>query len=150
MAYSSVISERLNLLLNCGLYRTRRALAQAAGVNEVTLSDNLKHTEPRFSTLEGILFATPELSAEWLMRGKGEMFLNQPTVSGDNIINIDRSQRIVRNGGTISDNSKVEAANDGAKDIVIERLKQENELLKEQISKKDALLERMLTLMEEK
>ena len=138
---ASAITERLNSLLSSGLFATKRALAQAAGINEVTLNDNLKRTEPRFSTLEAILKACPSVSAEWLMRGEGEMFRTAHlTAGGNNIIKIDKSNRTVSNGGTIGDGN-------GAATELVDQLRKENERLSEQIRTKDEQIATLLSLM---
>lgn len=133
------ITERLNLLTHSNLYRSRRAFAKAAGINEVTLSDNInKGTEPRFSTLEAILFANPNISAEWLMRGEGEMFrdgstntvnIQQPTVSNDGVAGVNHFH---------------------ASEALVENMKREIETLTEEVKSKNRQIESLLSLLHEK
>ena len=70
------INERINeLYLNSGEKSIRR-YALSINVAPTTLNECIKGSEPRFSLLSAILNGNPSISAEWLMRGKGEMFLN--------------------------------------------------------------------------
>ena len=69
-----IVTERINTILQNSGLRSNRAFATKAGINEVTFGDTLRGAEPKFTTLEAILKAYPKLSAEWLMRGEGEMY----------------------------------------------------------------------------
>jgi transcriptional regulator with XRE-family HTH domain len=52
------------------------AFAKKCGVKQNTFSNQLsKLREVSLTTIIGILNAYPDVSAEWLLRGKGEMFL---------------------------------------------------------------------------
>ena len=70
----SIVTERINTILENSGLRSNRAFATKAGINEVTFGDTLRGAEPKFTTLEAILKAFPKLSAEWLMRGEGDMY----------------------------------------------------------------------------
>lgn len=142
------ITARLKALLEAGLYKSGRAMALAAGLNEVTFNYALKGADIRFSTLEAILKANPTISSEWLMRGEGDMFRDLTPPKEDKgkevvVVNSDDSLRLVTNGGQISDNCTFGTVNE----IVLEQLRQEVTLLREQISRKDAIIERMVTMM---
>ena len=69
-----IINERIKEFLAKSGERSQRQFAYRTGINEMTLSDALRGTEPKFTTLEAILKAYPKLSAEWLMRGEGDMY----------------------------------------------------------------------------
>lgn len=47
-----------------------------------TITNVMKGTDPRVSMILAILEAVPEISAEWLMRGKGEMVLEDDKQTG--------------------------------------------------------------------
>lgn len=47
-----------------------------------TITNVMKGTDPRVSMILAILEAVPEISAEWLMRGKGEMVLADDKQTG--------------------------------------------------------------------
>ena len=132
----SVINVRLRSLIGSGLFATKRALAKSAGINEMTLNDNLRDKMPSFATLEAILKAVPTISAEWLMRGEGEMFRGADikTGSGDNIITIDKSSRSVVGGGTIGD------GNNASSPDLVAQLHRTVESLTEQLKAKDEQL----------
>lgn len=138
------ITVRLKELLSTGIYRSKRAFAKASGINEVTFSDTIRRgTEPRFSLLEAILKANPNVSAEWLMRGEGEMFRDagkQEGATGDNIIDASKSN----NKGAIITNGAVTT---GTNDELYEALRQENASLKDQLRAKDSQISMLLELM---
>lgn len=124
------ISKRLEQLVHSNLYRSRRAFALAAGINEVTLSDNLrKGTEPRYSTLAAILKANPQVSAEWLMRGEGNMLRTgeQP----ENVMQVDKPTRTAGGSG-VAEGSNSENADS----TIVELLRKEVASLQEQLKEK--------------
>lgn len=60
--------------------------AERVGLSPSTLNGHLfGKRKLSLSVIEAILTAFPEVSAEWLMRGKGQMIQgDQPTIMGDN------------------------------------------------------------------
>lgn len=55
-------------------------LAKIIGVQQTSLNANIsKNVEPRFTLLSKILAAFPDISAEWLMKGEGEMMKTAST-----------------------------------------------------------------------
>ena len=122
---STEISSRLDALIGgCG-YRSLRSFATAAGVSPISFQGNVAlGKEPRFSTLESILKSFPQISAEWLMRGEGEMFRmgEQPA----SVIHIDKSTRAEGENGVT-----------GADATLVELLRKEVDSLQEQVRNKD-------------
>ena len=54
---------------------SNRALERSMGVSEGTMSKAFRNnTEIRTDNIESIVESYPQLSAEWLLRGEGEMF----------------------------------------------------------------------------
>lgn len=54
--------------------KTERAFAQSCGIAQNTMSYYLSgQRKPSYEAIEKILLAYPQLSAEWLIRGNGEM-----------------------------------------------------------------------------
>lgn len=118
------ITERLAMLVANSERRSRRAFAQAAGLNEVSFNDNLrKGTEPRYNTLLAILTANPKVSAEWLMRGKGDMFLPDEA----DVEAMEQDEAATEDEGLSSD--------------IVEQLRQEVRVLRDQLAKKDAVID---------
>lgn len=73
------INERINIVMRECNYRSVNQLANKIGVARTSLNDIVKNNaEPKYSTISKILEAEPSISAEWLLRGKGEM-TKQPT-----------------------------------------------------------------------
>lgn len=98
--------------------------------------------------MEAILKANPQVSAEWLMRGEGEMFLTgeQPAAS---VIHIDKSTRTVGGNGVAGDGNTT-----GADALLVEQLRKENAALQErvkeageQIRNKDEQIAKLLDLL---
>lgn len=52
-------------------------VAKNSGMAQQTLACIMQGTDARFSNLEKILSAYPELNGDWLLTGRGEMFLPQ-------------------------------------------------------------------------
>lgn len=60
------------------------ALSRTIGMTQSTVLRQLKGEQALSSKLlDGILSCYPDLSAEWLMRGKGDMFLQEGTKESD-------------------------------------------------------------------
>ena len=71
----TTVNERIaQIISQCG-YKSKRSFAEKIGVAQTSLNDILRGTEPKYSTLYKILEAEPLISAEWLLRGKGEMLI---------------------------------------------------------------------------
>ena len=62
------------------------SFAKEIGIAQTTLNTYLKLDRyPAYETLHAILHTFPDVSAEWLMRGEGEMFIcdGMPVIRGD-------------------------------------------------------------------
>lgn len=71
----TTVNERIaQIISQCG-YKSKRSFAEKIGVAQTSLNDILRGAEPKYSTLYKILEAEPLISAEWLLRGKGEMLI---------------------------------------------------------------------------
>lgn len=71
----TTVNERIaQIISQCG-YKSKRSFAEKIGVAQTSLNDILRGAEPKYSTLYKILKAEPLISAEWLLRGKGEMLI---------------------------------------------------------------------------
>ncbi|HBJ20570.1 MAG TPA: hypothetical protein DDY95_05495 [Bacteroides sp.] len=71
----TTVNERIaQIIFQCG-YKSKRSFAEKIGVAQTSLNDILRGAEPKYSTLYKILEAEPLISAEWLLRGKGEMLI---------------------------------------------------------------------------
>lgn len=67
------INERIEALYKRSGQRSVRSYALKIGVAPTTLNECIKGAEPRFSLLNAILNGEPSVSAEWLLRGIGEI-----------------------------------------------------------------------------
>lgn len=69
------LHERLNEVLKySGL--SVRAFANKCGINQPTLDRQIKGLRGiSLETIVSVVHAFPEISSEWLMRGKGQMFI---------------------------------------------------------------------------
>ena len=96
--------------------RTIRQFAEELGVPKVTIESNI-YGRTKFSaeTIVLILKTYPDISAEWLLREKGEMFVhggqsivntNSQTINHGNVVNGDNSGT-VGNGNQISNNETI-------------------------------------------
>lgn len=62
------------------------SFAKKIGIGQTTLNTYLKYDRyPAYETLHAILHTFPDVSAEWLMRGEGDMFIcdGMPVIRGD-------------------------------------------------------------------
>lgn len=69
----STINERIRLIYKRSNERSVRSYAMKINVAPTTLNECIKGAEPRFSLIKSILDGEPSISAEWLMRGVGDM-----------------------------------------------------------------------------
>lgn len=140
---------------NCG-HKSLRAFALAAGLNPIAFGENIrKAKEPRFSTLEAILKANPQISAEWLMRGEGDMFRTGEGAAA-NVMHIDKLTRSEGGDGVSVNSDAIKAYAS-----LVEQLRKENAALNErvaylqerekvsgeQIRNKDAQIAKLLDLL---
>ncbi len=128
-----VITERIQRIYDESGFRSVRAFALYAGINVGTFNDTLKKgNEPRFALLETILKCCPKVSAEWLMRGEGEMYRDGTVsqlaaVKKEPIVNVPNNT--ASDNGTIVGSGNVITADKS----VVESFQRENSILKEQL-----------------
>jgi transcriptional regulator with XRE-family HTH domain len=68
--------------------KSEREFAMRIGVNQVTLNNyTMERRKVSYEIIEAILKAFPEISAEWLMRGVGDMETSSDPVKLDNDLN---------------------------------------------------------------
>lgn len=84
----SKITERIDLF-RISINASFRAFEIAIGVSNGTIGNAVKkHTDVSLDTISKIVETYPQLSAEWLIAGRGKMFItDEPiiqTVAGDN------------------------------------------------------------------
>ncbi len=81
-------------------------LANEFGVNQKTLNSHINgDTAVSLSTILLILKAIPSLSAEWLLRGEGEMLkIDEPTSKDKELVSL--SRELVNVIGKIMDHNK--------------------------------------------
>ncbi|MFV0587147.1 XRE family transcriptional regulator [Bacteroides reticulotermitis] len=69
----NTINKRIKMLFEISKERSIRSYALKIGVQPTTLSNCIKGSEPRFTLLRAILDREPSISAEWLLRGVGNI-----------------------------------------------------------------------------
>lgn len=94
------------------------------GVNQKTLHNQINgDTAVSLSTILLISEAFPEMSLEWLLRGKGEMILSSTQVVNSNNVN----SKVNSDNNTLSEN-----------------------FVREMLAQRDKEIDRLLTLLEQK
>ena len=73
----TTVNERIAQIISQCRYKSKRSFAEKIGVAQTSLNDILRGAEPKYSTLYKILEAEPLISAEWLLRGEGDMIKPQ-------------------------------------------------------------------------
>ena len=64
---------------------TSTKFADVVGVQRSSISHILSgRNKPSFDFIEKMLIAYPDLNAQWLITGKGNMYTNQPSLFNDN------------------------------------------------------------------
>ena len=81
----SSINERIKAVFELRGEKSVRAYALKRNLAPTTFGECLKGAEPRFSLLKAFLDGEPYISAEWLMRGEGEMFIQEKTEYADKL-----------------------------------------------------------------
>ncbi len=101
------IVDRLSDLISASKLSVR-AFAAKHGVKQQTLSNQLNRVrELSLATISSILTSNEDISAEWLLRGKGQMILGE---SYDNTKNAERMNRLIDTITTLQDT--INAKND--------------------------------------
>lgn len=73
------VIERINVVLK-HFYKTPNGLANMLEMIPSTVNRQLKGDQALSSkVIEGVLSVFPDVSAEWLLRGKGEMLISEQT-----------------------------------------------------------------------
>ena len=73
MKETTTINQRIAMIVERSNCKSTRQFSMKIGVAQTSFSALLHDTEPKFSTLQKILQAEPDVNAEWLMRGVGDM-----------------------------------------------------------------------------
>lgn len=81
----SSINERIKAVFELRGEKSVRGYALKRNLAPTTFGECLKGAEPRFSLLKAFLDGEPCISAEWLMRGVGEMFIQEKTEYADKL-----------------------------------------------------------------
>lgn len=91
MANNNTINGRIReIILSAGI--TDSAFAKRIGVTQSVIASMFQRgTEPSAKVLTSILLTYEDISAEWLLRGKGQMLLSEETPDP----NIERMERLV-------------------------------------------------------
>lgn len=112
------IVDRLSDLISASKLSVR-SFAAMCGVKQQTLSNQINRTrELSLATVSAILTSNEDISAEWLLRGKGEMKLGERV---DESKNLERMNRLVDTIATLQDT--INAKSDTI-DALNERIKQ--------------------------
>lgn len=74
------INERIAMIMSEFGYKSKRSFAEKIGVAQTSFNDILRGAEPKYSTLYKILLAEPLISAEWLLRGTGNMVIEENSI----------------------------------------------------------------------
>ena len=144
------VNERIAQVVQNSGFKSLNAFAKAISVPQSTLDSCSKGTkEPRASLLTSILSGLPMLSAEWLMRGKGEMWKKDGAAGGQTAgcgsIQIGHGSAVggsVTNGGGADETRRLKEEVEqlrGAREAAL-RLEGENAILREQLQKVQEML----------
>lgn len=72
----NVVSDKIKQVLEEKRYSVRQ-FSQSVGMNATTIGRQLKGEQAMsLALIAGVLNLFPDLSAEWLLRGRGEMYLD--------------------------------------------------------------------------
>jgi len=78
---NGTINERIKQVVDFSA-KSVRAYAEFAGIPQTTLNDCIKGlTEPKFSLIDKMINAEPNMNTDWLLTGRGEMFVSPSSVS---------------------------------------------------------------------
>lgn len=146
----NLVCQRIAEVLNSNSVKSVNSFAKAIGVPQPTLNNCARGTaEPRVSVAAAILSGLPALSAEWLMRGEGEMWKKDGAAGGQaagcGSILIGHGSAV---GGSVTTNVGCDGARRGEPESgIVEELKKnvvtlkaENTLLREQLYKTQEML----------
>lgn len=100
----STITERITTIIKTSKMNIN-SFSQAIGVSQSTINGMFKAgTEPSYKTILAILNTFPLLSAEWLLRGEGEMFkgenVSTTNGNGNNVVNGNGNSNINQSQGS--------------------------------------------------
>lgn len=120
-----MVSRVKEIIAQMGL--SDRAFALRCGITQNTLSRQLLgQRELSIATVNSILNSLPDISAEWLLRGEGDMFKSQNSLLE---VNSNRMERLIDTITTLQ-----ETINEKSKTIQL--LEEENRKLKTELTVK--------------
>lgn len=146
------IVERIIKLVDEKTNGNKKEFSSIIGIVQVTFNRYInKERSIGVDAISGILSAFPDVSAEWLLRGEGDMLKNSGSMTGSNqgdgnkieyknggnvgvgnTVNVtlpeSGTQKIIKSDGT------VELTSIGSNGDAFDKLQMENETLKEKIS----------------
>lgn len=123
----SIVTERINMIYENSGISSKRAFANSIGVNEMTFGDTLRGSEPRFFILEALLKSNPKLSAEWLMRGEGEMYRDGAQSPQVSVVSENRTG----NGDIVSHTTAIKGDDSALVELLRTQLAQKDEQIRQ-------------------
>ncbi len=108
------------------------AFSREVGIKQTTISDYLNNGKtPSWAVIRGIIATYSDISVEWLLRGKGPMFISDIPADGDSEQVLDLKAELTRKEGEI------------------EGLRQTIADLKAAMAKREAQLDKLINILHE-
>ena len=105
------INERIGLAYKESGYRSVNAFSKAVGVAQTTLNACiLGVTEPRATLLAAILAGLPDVSADWLVTGRGPMYRTSKSEAGNAVSGTGNAVGVSAGGSVTASAAQPEAA----------------------------------------
>ena len=105
------INERIGLAYKESGYRSVNAFSKAVGVAQTTLNACiLGVTEPRATLLAAILAGLPDVSADWLVTGRGPMYRTGKSEAGHTVSGTGNAVGVSAGGSVTVSATQPEAA----------------------------------------
>ena len=105
------INERIGLAYKESGYRSVNAFSKAVGVAQTTLNACiLGVTEPRATLLAAILAGLPDVSADWLVTGRGPMYRTSKPEAGHTVSGTGNAVGVSAGGSVTVSATQPEAA----------------------------------------
>lgn len=126
------VFERLRAILKEKDF-SRKKLAAVSELPLSTVTTNISGVtkQPSYAIIEAVLYQFPDISAEWLVRGKGGKYISDIPADGDNEQVLDLKAELTRKEGEI------------------EGLRQTIADLKVAIAKREAQLDKLINILHE-
>lgn len=137
------INERIKAIQEVFEIKGQKAFATRIGIAQSSLNSILNGADPKFSTVEKLITAFPDISPEWLLCGTGNMIRQNSTSVNIDMRHQNQGDFSAMDNGTVNVGD-METANKAKALSIVEKIVNAPNVSAEAISKAVEILEKII------